>query len=316
MHRYCASAESKLVPDKYPTYTFHKMNLPVFHITFRSARLSALLFSLLLLAGCGFKYMYNQLDHMIPGFVSGFVTLDAAQQADVEKRAVQLLRWHRSQQLPQYVKWLENFKQDAAQGLTLQQVRQHLHSLEGFWKNFLAEIADDLAEITLSLTEEQRRELFDKIGADNSDYSAEYVEVDPRIQQQIYLQRLEENFTRWLGSLSKQQHHLIEEAAKRFKPTWDDRLKARLNWQGRVKQILNSKDDRASKINQLKDMVLHPEKYRGPGYSDKLAFNRELFVGLLAETSRSLSKTQRRHLSEKIDDLKSIFSELNKAPKP
>ena len=278
-----------------------------------SRSLAMLLFgALLMLSGCGFKYMYNQLDRMIPGFVSGFVTLDEVQQADVEQRAVQLLRWHRQQQLPEYVQWLENFKQDVAQGLRLQQVRLHMQSLEGFWKGLLVEIADDLAEITVSLNEEQRRELFDKIGEDNSDYSAEYVKVEKQVQIDVYKQRLEDNFSRWLGDLSKPQREMMQKTAQAFKPTWDERLQARQAWQGQVKKILNSKADRATKVAQLKQMVMQPEKYRHQALSDKMAYNREVFTGLVVEIAASLSKSQRKHLNEKIDDFKSTFIDLIK----
>ena len=66
---------------------------------------------LLLLGACSStNFVYNRLDFLIPWYVDDYADLDVQQKTYLEKEMVPFLAWHRSQELPDYLKILEGIE--------------------------------------------------------------------------------------------------------------------------------------------------------------------------------------------------------------
>ena len=66
-------------------------------------RLFLIACSALLLVGCGLRFAYSQLDWLLPWYLRDYVTLDAGQRGEFDRRLAGLLDWHCRSHLPEYV---------------------------------------------------------------------------------------------------------------------------------------------------------------------------------------------------------------------
>ena len=66
-------------------------------------RLILIACSALLLAGCGLRFAYSQLDWLLPWYLRDYVTLNAGQRSELDVRLAGLLDWHCRSHLPEYV---------------------------------------------------------------------------------------------------------------------------------------------------------------------------------------------------------------------
>ena len=72
----------------------------------------ALIIALLLLTACSSTtFVYNRLDFLLPWYLNDYVDLDRSQKDDLDELLYPFLQWHRSEELPQYLKILDQIEQ-------------------------------------------------------------------------------------------------------------------------------------------------------------------------------------------------------------
>ena len=98
------------------------------------------------------------------------VSLDDVLEEKVEQRADVLVSWHRNTQLTQYADLLRTFQQDMQSPLNVQQVLQHMETIQELWQALEVKINEEMAELLPLLNAEQREELFDSIDDKNEDF--------------------------------------------------------------------------------------------------------------------------------------------------
>lgn len=168
-------------------------------------RLAFILVTVLLLAACNNRLIYQYADWWIEWKIDDFVELSDAQETQLEKQLKTAFQWHADTQLPLYQAWLIEIKQ-AVNNKDINQLDQLLNSSGQFWRNIGDYIWQNSQSLLLSLSVEQRQQLINNIAEFQKERHQKWLEEaqdkDPR-------ENLEQ-FEYWLGELSDgQQNSLI-----------------------------------------------------------------------------------------------------------
>ncbi len=278
----------------------------------------ALLISLLLLllGACTVKATYNRLDWVLAKYLETYVELSEAQQAELREYLASTLHWHRSSQLPAYVGWLQNVKQDVAQGLTEAQVEQHTQELLRYWRVLMRRFADDMAVLLPSLTPQQRAELFASFIEKNNEYRDNYIQVSRKQQRQNYTDYLADSFDSWLGNLNQVQKQRIRAAAIAMQPIAMESLQTRIRWQQELHTVLDTPQDLPTTRKAMHRLFVETETLRSAAYQQMLEHNRQVVTRLIVDISTTLSDKQRRHFNKRIDKYSKLFMELAQEGQP
>ena len=142
-----------------------------------SFKLFVLASMVLVLSACGFKTLYNNTDWVLAGMVNDYITLTEEQEADVEKRIEQLMKWHRKSQLTIYSEDLKEIKKYTQQGLDDENTEIIFAKFLSYWHALRDRISPEMAELFLTLDEKQKVELFNTLDEQNKEITEEYAET-------------------------------------------------------------------------------------------------------------------------------------------
>ncbi len=263
---------------------------------------------LLVLGGCGVKTIYNQMDWILAGVVEDYIHLTEVQDEDVERRIADILKWHRKTQLPLYSSDLRQVKQYTKEGLSDKKIEHFFGLLNQRWIAIKGKISPEIAGLLMTLSDKQVLKMFKNIKEQNEEYIEEHVDITQKERDKAIIERMIDNFERWLGDLSNEQKALFWQWKDRFKPVHNDRLEFRRVWQKELRLILNSNISKKEKEVQLVELFRNPDKFRSQVYIDKLAHNRNQAAQLIL--TMSLTPEQKKHLYKEVDYYTKNFDEL------
>ena len=263
-----------------------------------------------ILSSCTMKSLYLQLDWLIPQFIEEYIPLDDKQAQQLKLNLQKTLYWHRSTQLPEYIRWLKLLKKEINQGLKQDQVMLHTWQLEQFWKTLLNYIAEDSATLLFSTRQEQRDQLFKNFQKQNSKYQKKHIEPDAETLRHNLVTQISDEFERWLGYLEPAQRELIDKATKKMKPMGQLHLDNRLILQNRLKFLLDTTTSPEKFKVEIKELFSHWENLYTKEYLDAINYNKAILINLVVEIAFTLSDEQQKYLFHKIDYYINIFNEL------
>jgi hypothetical protein len=133
-----------------------------------------LLFSLV---GCSFvQTVYNQSHELVYWWVDSYVDLQGEQRQTVPVDLLAFQQWHRQEQLPQYILWLQTMQTMARQDVQEEQVCQMQAQFIASLDDLTRQIEPAAARLALSLTPAQMRHLRRKLNRSHEDWRREWVE--------------------------------------------------------------------------------------------------------------------------------------------
>lgn len=268
------------------------------------------LFITITLGGCSVKSIYHQLDWVLLGTVEDFVTLSEAQNKEVKQRIEIFLDWHRREQVPLYVRDLQQIKKDAADGLTQDEIDARFALMMQRWYALRDRAAPDLAEMLITVSETQKREILAQLQARNEEIREEYEELNAQAREERIYDRLVEHFERWLGDLDANQLAYLRTQSNAFQSFHTERVAFRENWQAAFRKILESSDAAHTRMEKFRELLQQPETLQSQVYKDKLAFNLRQTQQLILGIDKTLSPKQRAHLLERLDHFIGLFQQI------
>lgn len=263
----------------------------------------------LVLSGCGVKFWYNQLDWLVPWYIDDYVELSSQQQQQLERALMAKTKWHRSQQLPLYVAWLEQLQQDLKSGAIHQTYDTHSQTLSGFYQVLLEELAVEVAAILLEFDSQQSQELLQQLLQNDQEWAERIQARSAEEYVQHRQERIADNVSDWIGKLSKQQKAIIAEWVATTQQTATERLAYRARWREALKQQL-ALDYSPRKQQGLVQVFLNYRSYQSESFKQMSQHNNLLAKQYLLRLYDSLSNRQQRRLLNKLADYHEDFSDL------
>ena len=264
----------------------------------------------LIVAGCSFKTLYNQLDVIIPSYVEGMVTLDDLLEEKLEKRTKVLIAWHRKTQLLEYAKWLRDLQKNVTEGITQAELQQHIRRMDVFWDTLSDRLNDEMASLLPLLNQKQQKELYENIAENNRDFQEEYVDITEENRMEEQVERVMDSYENWLGDLEEEQQQRITRIASKLQSTAGLRYARRIEWQKNIERILKTDKGMMVKTDLLKQYFTSYQREGNEVIQATHAENKKLLAGLTVEITNSLTPEQKAHFITTTNDYIRMLEEL------
>lgn len=265
-----------------------------------------------LLAGCAFKFIYNQLDWLIPWYLDDYVSINPVQEMLLDKRLEQYLRWHRSEQLPHYADFLDQVAELSKDGLSAAELDLVQQQTQLFVDTLIARMVPELADFFSQMDEIQYQELFDNIAVRNEKFRQRYIELDDRKQRINRLKEVRKFVQRWTGLLEEEQIKMLVAWSKQYHLMGEEFLRSRLAWQQRLDDVLQQREKKDVLESGLLELLIDDRSDRSEAYRQKYEDNEKLLKQLYLSLDRSLTVEQRQHMLQQLQNYASDFRELAK----
>lgn len=153
------------------------------------------------LSGCStIKLVYNQSDDLLYWWVDAYVDLEAEQKAGTREALGDLQRWHRQQQLPEYVALLQKTRSMALQDITAAQVCATTEDMKTSFLTLLRHIEPAAARLGTQLNAQQLQHMRKRYDKTNKEWRSDWLEGSAekrlRYRTKQALNRLEDFYGR------------------------------------------------------------------------------------------------------------------------
>lgn len=255
------------------------------------------------------RFAYNRLDWLAAWEIGKYVDLEGASKARFDDGFATLWQWHRSTQLSAYARDLREIA-DAAQGpVTREQIESFLKRANAHGERLFDEALPPSAAVLATLDDAQVRGLLKKMDEQREEENEEEAERTPEETREYFERVATRGLRRWLGSATDAQKQLAREWAsgRRDDPELWRRYGAQ--WAAAFERVLATRAEPGFEARLR-------AAFRDPQLPDSAAA-RELndqnfanYVGYLARVAPTLSKSQRKHLRDKLIGLAEDLEEL------
>ncbi len=266
--------------------------------------------ALLVLTGCSSTtFFYNRLDTFISWYVDDYVTLTPAQEADFDRRLGALLAWHRREELPQYVTYLEQVDVLLAEGdISAGDTEAIFDSFQGAADRLQVAVLNMMLDFAPTLSPDQRREFMCELKRSLEEQKEEYLSRSDEQFREDNIERIEDNLREFTGRLSKEQKALIRAGSKDFVRLDKHWLDERERWITALDAIVqNNPPDWMAKTREI---LTARGSHRSAEYAESFEHNVRVTRELLRQVINSRSPEQDRRLRRNLRDYSEDFLEL------
>ena len=272
------------------------------------ATLRLLVFTLLI-GGCSFRFVYHQLDWLVPWRLSDYVTFDTEQRGMLERRLVEQLSWHCNTQLGSYAAWFRELQQ-ASQPFTRDDIEHYYWQTTEYWRVLMQRLSPDVAALLQSAEPSQVKELFDNLERRNRELDEEYVSADWERVRSRRVERMDEILVRWIGPLTSAQEKAVKRWAGELGQSGDEWIVSRRRWQAALKDALSLRGQPERFEVRIRQLLVEPDTLWPDAYKREYARMRSRTLDMLAEVSALQTPRQTEHLHRKLDAWADDFEQL------
>ncbi len=268
--------------------------------------LTVLICFVVLLAACGPRWVYTNLDWLIPWYVDDYVDLDTHQDSELAARLKYQLDWHCRTQMTRYAAFLRQLHIDLSvpgQPVRAEQWSAHFEQLRQYWIDLIHQIGPDAVAILATATDAQIDELFANLEQTNLELEGKYVEPTLEERRRNRAQRIKKRMAYWTGPLNENQLPLLTEYSHGLEEIADEWLAHRRHFQRELRRLLENRRQADDFQARFLDLLAHPEALRDPSYQAKIDANLDRTFRFLEQLSVALTPAQRRHTLKRLDQL-------------
>jgi hypothetical protein len=268
-------------------------------------------FLAVLLASCGPRLMYTNLDWLVPWYVDDYITLDAQQRDQLTLRLARQLDWHCRTQMPRYAEFLNQLRAEIripGQPVTAERWSEHLEQVRQYWIDLVRRLAPDALAILATASDAQIDALFFNLEKTNRELAREYVAPPVAERQRNRRRRIQKRLTYWTGRLEADQKKLLADWSRDVEESAEDWLSHRRQVQQALHRMLGERRRETDFERRFVALLTQPGRLRTPAYEARIQANKRLAFAMLEKISGSLTLAQRRHI---VDRLAKLAEELN-----
>lgn len=181
----------------------------------RLLRLLLVLSSTVWVSACSlFSIVYNNLDYYLMLELKSVVSLSGKQEKKAQALIDNLLQWHRKQRLPEYIKWIDEYKKRLKKGIDKEDMNWAIALIENEFTILWMKLITQATPLTKEITPLQIEELAHFFARSN-DYYEDYLTINRNL---YYAQKEEKILARlesWLGRLTDKQRAIIKQSVEK-----------------------------------------------------------------------------------------------------
>lgn len=274
-------------------------------------RTTLLILTVSLLTGCGFRLAYQQLDRLLPWYVSDYVTLDDEQRNTLDSLLAHRLAWHCQTQIPAYREWLDQVRDTfEQQPISAADLAPLGDQAEAMWRELMLTLAPDLTQVLAQLSDPQIDEILRTLDKKNRKVRSEHLDIPDEKRLEKRIERMEKLLRRWTGRLTAEQRKKVEAWASDLRPTTREWIEQREAWRLRFAAAVSQRADPASLEAQMRQLLASPDAHWSDAHRADVDFNRALTIQLIADVYSLASAQQRNKIAAEIGSLGTQLDQL------
>ncbi|PCJ44958.1 MAG: hypothetical protein COA99_06115 [Moraxellaceae bacterium] len=278
----------------------------------RTFYVSAFVAMILLINGCTVKFAYNQLDWLVPWYVSDYLEMDSKQGAFFDKRLKDYLDWHRRSQLPQYASFLRNVAKGVGDGLTEQEVAMYRSQTEKIARALVDRLAPDVIALFANATDTQLDALLHSLDDESERLREKSVEVTLQQQRQERVEDVIGAIERWTGSLTDKQEAQVAAWGVQYQPVEKEFYQSGVAWQAEFSQVLGMRGDFKPYSARFHRLLTTSDFGWSKTFEEKMQKNKQSLSQLYFDLDKSFTGKQRRRIIETLNEYADDFDQLAK----
>ena len=260
-----------------------------------------------LLCGCStVRFAYENADSYLRWKAGSYVDLDGDAAEELDDRIDEFHAWHRREQLPKYVKLVQEASQRFAGGLSRRDVVWGYDSLRAQAQESLRKGGELAAPLLDRLEPGQVAQIERRFGEENRQFYRDYLRGSERERRERRAQRVVNRLEDWVGKLTQAQVERVRQFSERAPLADELRDRDRKRVQKDVLAIVRAREAQ----QRLAERLAHWERGREPAYEAALDKWREESVALFLDLDRMLTPEQRAralaHLRRYADDFEAL----------
>ena len=265
------------------------------------------------LSGCNMLSVgYGHIDTYAAWQAAEYFDLDPAQRQDFKARFDRLHEWHRTEQLPDYAKFLGSSSARIRNGVSTDDGEWIARGIEDRYRALVKRGADDAAAILMTVTPAQMDALQRRWSKDNARYVREHkVNGSPAEQRQARTERELKRIKEWVGELTPEQEKKIAALAADLplapKLRYEDRLRRQRDF---VQLMAGRGTDQHRFAERLRHFLANWEEGRSAEFARFSAEWRRRQVAFYVEAARLMTPQQRAVLVSRVERYASDFTQL------
>lgn len=259
--------------------------------------------------GCSSTTMlYNNASWLVLDKIDDYFSISSNQEQQLDQDIDLFLKWHRYQELPEYVKLLSTFNRQIADGLTREELNLLFDALSAARVRF-AEAGLQSASLFLASIDNKQIEWFDSEFQQKLAEDREQIELTVTQQKEKSFSKLLDNLEDWFGDFDQKQQNALRVVSQA-------RPMNHANWLSRREQrhrelllFLRSKPNAPSiKIYLRRQYV---ERFK-PNSNDMVKNSRQFWLSALLDIDQMISPEQRQRAMTRLDSYRKDFDDLSR----
>jgi len=205
----------------------------------RCFRFPLLLTVFLFLGACSSTtFIYNRLGFLLPWYLERYVDLHRDQARALDEQLEPVLHWHRREELPKYIAFLDSLAVDLEEPLTLEQILVYADTFELAWYRVRDRGLDVLLTLGASLDEEQIDEFLRSLDKQQLKYERKYLDRSDEEYFEDAEDEILDSLEDYLGRLSPEQRAEAKRSARALERSDHVWLRERARWIDTLRQQL------------------------------------------------------------------------------
>lgn len=254
-----------------------------------------------ILAACSLTtVVYNNAVPLATWYIDDYFDLQDEQRDFARERLVRIHAWHRSSELPEYQRVLEDVIKRSARPVSGEDIERLYQQGRALLLRAGEYALGDMADFLLKLDTQQIHAFESRLDKANEKFERERLKESVEKRAEMRFKRYVKTMEDWLGKLSSTQKHHIETTLRDIPVTDGARLAERKRLQGELVAALKAGTARAELIDLLRVTLLSPDASRSPDYRAEVARWRRAMSELVAWLLDNASPQQRQHLQTKL----------------
>lgn len=245
--------------------------------------------------------LYYWSDTYISSQIDSYFDLNDEQEAFVEWRLDHLLLQYKQQEIPKYIRFLEEIKARSRDRLTPEDLEWFRHTLNQFNQNIAYLLAEDTTLFLMTVSDKQLKTLEHELAEANREVLEESRERDAASEEK-QLQRIYDNIEEWIGPLTEEQKQQIVAMGKPGKTSQNIWYQRRLASQRAFLKIMDSDLDQQQLKKALLDWYPPEEEDYSAEYREYRNRRNARSDTLVLILSRTATDEQIRHFHRKLDN--------------
>jgi hypothetical protein len=290
-------------------------------LTFRIAVLCA---AALLAAACTLTQLaysnigvaYNNAAPMLSWMVADYVDMSDEQKEFVRDRFTRAFAWHRSQELPEYRRFLEKVLAQSEDNISAEEAAWAQRELRSYYQRSVEKLLPDMAEFLLGMDSLQVKQLQRRFDKGNRKMVADANEARESDNLDKRVDRFATHLEQFIGSLNEAQRAMVATYLAGQTPLIDEWLADRRYRQIRILALVQSKPPREEAIAELRRLFIATESWRNPEYQRKLRARDAALSQLISRLSASLDADQRAAFQKRVRGFMRDITEISASRSP